>query len=340
MIGSPMPKISAAELFDDNRAKLRLEWIAGRGGGGRELDNEHLRDSREGLIGHLNFIHANWIQVIGRTEFAHLNSLAPDARQRTLQQIKASELACMIVADGEKAPDYLTALAESINVPLYSTPFESMELMWMLRPYLARALAVSTTMHGVFLDVLGMGVMLTGDSGVGKSELALELISRGSGLIADDVVELFRIAPETLEGRCPALLKDFLEVRGLGVLNSEMYNDFASDTDIQNAIDDMLSAIDYVSQKGSFIKAQAVVMRNADRSISERVSNLNKEIDSITREELDDNAARNKAVSLKASLVVNNINLVAQHNTSLVQNLLDMTQGLSKAPGVFGSMGF
>jgi HPr kinase/phosphorylase len=74
-------------------------------------------------------------------------------------------------------------------------------------------------MHGVFLDVLGMGVMITGDSGVGKSELALELVSRGSGLIADDVIELYRIAPETLEGRCPPLLRDFLEVRGLGVLN-------------------------------------------------------------------------------------------------------------------------
>jgi hypothetical protein len=127
---------------------------------------------------------------------------------------------------------------------------------------------------------------------------------------------------------------------GLGVLNSELYNDFASDTDIENAIDDILSGIDYVSQKGSFIKAQAVVMRNADRTIGERVSNLNKEIDSITREELDDNAARNKAASLKASLVVNNINLLAQHNTSIVQNLLDMTQGLARAPGVFGSMGY
>jgi HPr kinase/phosphorylase len=89
----------------------------------------------------------------------------------------------------------------------------------MLRPYLARALAESTTAHGVFLDVLGMGVMITGASGVGKSELALELISRGSGLIADDVVELYRVGPETVEGRCPALLRDFLEVRGLGVLN-------------------------------------------------------------------------------------------------------------------------
>jgi HPr kinase/phosphorylase len=74
-------------------------------------------------------------------------------------------------------------------------------------------------MHGVFLDVLGVGVLLTGGSGVGKSELALELISRGSGLIADDVVELYRVGPESIEGRCPPLLRDFLEVRGLGVLN-------------------------------------------------------------------------------------------------------------------------
>lgn len=214
-----MPKISAAQLFEDNREKLRLKWVAGREGGGRELDDEHLRESHEGLIGHLNFIHANWIQVVGRTELAHLNALDTDARQRTLQQLKAAELACIIVADGERAPDYLTARAETMKTALYSTPLESMELMWMLRPYLARALAVSTTSHGVFLDVLGMGVMLTGDSGVGKSELALELISRGSGLIADDVIELYRIAPEMIEGRCPPLLRDFLEVRGLGVLN-------------------------------------------------------------------------------------------------------------------------
>ena len=89
----------------------------------------------------------------------------------------------------------------------------------MVRTYLGRALAEFVTRHGVFLDVLGMGVLITGDSGVGKSELALELITRGSGLVADDVVELYHIAPETLEGRSPELLKDFLEVRGLGMLN-------------------------------------------------------------------------------------------------------------------------
>jgi HPr kinase/phosphorylase len=214
-----MPRVTVAQLFEDNRDKLRLEWIAGRDGGAKELDSGNLKDSQEGLIGHLNFIHPNWIQVLARPEIGHLNSLDPVARQQTLHRLAASELACIILSGGERAPEHLQALADTMHTALLASPLDSVELMWMLRPYLARALAESATLHGVFLDVLGVGVMITGDSGVGKSELALELISRGSGLIADDVIELYRIAPETLEGRCPPLLRDFLEVRGLGVLN-------------------------------------------------------------------------------------------------------------------------
>jgi len=214
-----MPQISVARLFEDNRDKLRLEWVAGRDGGIKELDSDHLKDSPEGLIGHLNFIHPNWIQVLGRSEINYLNSLDPVARQQTLHKLAASDLACIIVAGAEEAPQPLRVLADTMHAALFASPLPSLELMWLLRPYLARALAESTTVHGVFLDVLGMGVLITGDSGVGKSELALELISRGSGLIADDVIDLYRIAPETLEGRCPALLCDYLEVRGLGVLN-------------------------------------------------------------------------------------------------------------------------
>jgi HPr kinase/phosphorylase len=214
-----MPRLSAAQLFDDNAEKLRLSWAAGRTGTAFDLSTERIGSSPLGLIGHLNLIHPNWIQVLGRTEVRYLEGLGGDERALALDALVATRLACLLVTGGEAPPAFLGQLADAHGIPLFTSPIPSVQLMWMLRYYLARALAQSTTLHGVFLDVLGMGVLITGDSGVGKSELGLELISRGSGLIADDVVELFRVAPETLEGRCPALLKDFLEVRGLGVLN-------------------------------------------------------------------------------------------------------------------------
>ena len=214
-----MPQVSIAKLFEDNLEKLRLEWVAGKSGGGKALNSELTKDSSQGLIGHLNFIHPNLIQVLGASETAYLNGLDAASCRSILSKVATKELSCFIVAGTEPPPRPLVDIAESSGTPLLRSPMASVELMWMLRPYLARALAESTTAHGVFLDVLGMGVLIAGESGAGKSELGLELISRGSGLIADDVVELYRIAPETLEGRCPPMLKDFLEVRGLGVLN-------------------------------------------------------------------------------------------------------------------------
>ena len=214
-----MPRLSIARLFDDNREKLKLTWVSGRAGGAKDLDSELIKGSSKGLIGHLNFIHPNWIQVLGPTEIDYLQRLEPQQCAQTLTEIASRGLACFVGAGIDAMPPQLSQVAEETQTALFQSPVASVELMWMLRPYLARALADSITAHGVFLDVLGMGVLITGASGVGKSELALELISRGSGLIADDIIDFYRIGPETIEGRCPAMLRDFLEVRGLGVLN-------------------------------------------------------------------------------------------------------------------------
>lgn len=214
-----MPQVSIARLFDETREKLQLTWVAGQDGGSKGINSELTKDSSKGLVGHLNFIHPNLIQVLGDSEVDYLNGLGPAECRDMLQRVAIRELACFIVAGANSMPDVLREVADKTRTPLFSSPIPSVELMWILRPHLARSLADSTTVHGVFLDVLGVGVLLTGDSGVGKSELALELVSRGSGLIADDVVELYRIGPESIEGRCPPLLRDFLEVRGLGVLN-------------------------------------------------------------------------------------------------------------------------
>jgi HPr kinase/phosphorylase len=116
-------------------------------------------------------------------------------------------------------PQSLLDACAANNTPVIQSPKHCSAVIDQLRIYLSARLADTVNLHGVFMDVLGMGVLITGDSGVGKSELALELISRGHGLVADDVVEMARIAPTTIEGRCPGMLRDFLEVRGLGLLN-------------------------------------------------------------------------------------------------------------------------
>lgn len=214
-----MPQVSIARLFDDNRTELKLSWLQGDRDSCPVLDSKRINSSSQGLTGHLNFIHPNWIQIFSHTEAEYLRSLDEETRTQVLQHLAASGMACLVMSDGEQAPEVLAQLASSIHVPVLATPLPSLQVIWVLRTYLGRALAEFVTRHGVMLDVLGMGVLITGDSGVGKSELALELITRGSGLVADDVVELYHVAPQTLEARCPEMLKDFLEVRGLGMLN-------------------------------------------------------------------------------------------------------------------------
>ena len=203
-----MLQVEVARLHDDNREALSLVWLAGR-----DTASAVRREAAASasLIGHLNLTHPNSIQVIGAYEAGTLAGY--------VERLFAAAPAAVIVADGVAPPPALLEGAARARTPLFTSPYPAARVIEKLSRYLGKALADSTERHGVFMDVLGLGVLITGDSGVGKSELGLELISRGHGLVADDVVEISRIAANTLEGRCPPLLKDFLEVRGLGLLN-------------------------------------------------------------------------------------------------------------------------
>ena len=214
-----MSQISIPELYENKKEKLGLTWIAGYDEGEKILSADRISQSNQGMIGHLNFIHPNWIQVLSSNEVDYINKLDALNLNKKLDLLKQSNLVCIVIADNASAPDPIRKMADTTKTPLLGSPFPSVEVIWLLRSHLGRVLAPSCCLHGVLLDVLGIGVMITGESGVGKSELALELVSRGHGLVADDVVELRRIAPETLEGRCPPILRDYLEVRGLGMLN-------------------------------------------------------------------------------------------------------------------------
>ncbi|MGH8674729.1 MAG: HPr(Ser) kinase/phosphatase, partial [Burkholderiales bacterium] len=171
------------------------------------------------LIGHLNLTHPNSIQVIGAYEAKRAEREVAARRADLAERLIAAGPSIVIFADGVPPFPEVVTVAQRVGTAVFASPAAAARVIEKLSRYLAKALAETAERHGVLMDVLGLGVLITGDSGVGKSELGLELISRGHGLVADDVVEISRLAASTLEGRCPALLRDFLEVRGLGLLN-------------------------------------------------------------------------------------------------------------------------
>jgi HPr kinase/phosphorylase len=211
--------VEISKLVTDNQERLGLEWVAGRDGGSRSLSRDTTQQAHVGLVGHMNFIHPFRVQVVGPAEIAYLNTLSQSDQSEAFRKLLVDEVAGVLVAGVGAAPAYMMQPCDETHVPLLTSPHPSPHVVDVLRLYLSRVLAASTTLHGVFLDVLEMGVLITGASAIGKSELALELITRGHGLIADDIVEVDRVSPELIEGRCPDVLKDFLEVRGIGILN-------------------------------------------------------------------------------------------------------------------------
>ena len=198
---------------------IDLQWLAGEQLAERPIHQKLRLNQQATLIGHLNLIHPNLIQVIGKVETTYLNRLNAQHRKRTMAQIFGRRLAALVVSDGIDVDPQLIELANQHKTPLFGSQLSSSELIDRVRFYLSTLLAESTTLHGVFMEVMGTGVLITGDSNVGKSELALELITRGHRLVADDAPVFSRVAPQLLSGACPDVLKDFMEVRGLGVLN-------------------------------------------------------------------------------------------------------------------------
>lgn len=220
--------ITPAELLERFGKRLGLTWITGEDKAGDHRISAFRAGSRPSLVGFLNLIHPNRVQVIGEEELGWLDGLDAKARWETLARIMDARPAAVIVAgDLEVARDLEQAARESDTV-LLKAERPAWELVNFLDYRITRSLAPTTTLHGVFLEIFTIGVLVTGDSGTGKSELALELVSRGHRLIADDAPEFTQITPEVVEGACPAVLRDYLEVRGLGLLNiRRMFGDTA-----------------------------------------------------------------------------------------------------------------
>ena len=213
--------ISAEALFEEFRPALHWEWIAGHAHPERHFDEAAVRDARSAadLVGYLNYIHPNRVQIVGKREVAYLNEETAEVAERRISRIVTLDPPVLIVADGQVPPDRLIALCDRADIPLFVTAESAGHVIDVVRGYLGQHFAERTTRHGVFMDILGLGVLVTGESGLGKSELGLELISRGHGLVADDAVDIYRVSQTSLEGRCPELLMNLLEVRGIGLLD-------------------------------------------------------------------------------------------------------------------------
>jgi len=213
--------LTTRDFIQSHGERLGLNWQAGQTGENRLLQNEKVMTGIP-IAGYLNLVKPNRVQVLGPEEVEYLEQLGENSHKDAVARLFKCEPAMIIFAgitnNGSIEHEFVE-LANQTDTPLLHSSLASNELTELLQYHLSRLLGDSKIMHGVFMEVMGIGVLLTGPSGIGKSELALELISRGHRLIADDAPEFRRSAPKTIRGRSPALLKDFLEVRGLGVLN-------------------------------------------------------------------------------------------------------------------------
>jgi len=216
--------VSADVLFEAFRNRLNWQWVAGLGASERRFDEVAVRAARSGadLVGYLNYIHPYRVQILGEREISYITGGVDADAQRGMSRIArivTLQPPVIVLADGQSAPAALISMCEEAQIPLFATGDSSAFVIDVLRAYLSKHFADRVSMHGVFMDILGLGVLITGESGLGKSELGLELISRGNGLVADDAVDLYRINQATIEGRCPELLQNLLEVRGIGLLD-------------------------------------------------------------------------------------------------------------------------
>jgi HPr kinase/phosphorylase len=220
--------ITSAELYLSFSDRLGLRWIAGKSHAAeRQITATSFR-VRPSLVGFLNLIHPNRVQVIGEEEMAWLDGLDAKSRWETIARIFDLQPAVVIVAGGLEVADDLEQWASESGAPLLTSSQPAWELVSFLEFQISRRLARKVTLHGVFMEIFTIGVLITGESGTGKSELALELLTRGHRLIADDAPEFTQLTPETIEGTCPPVLRDCLEVRGLGILNiRRMFGDAA-----------------------------------------------------------------------------------------------------------------
>lgn len=218
--GGERPTITVGEFVAQAPPDLRLEFLAGeRGASSRLLDAARIQKLGLALAGFPHYVHPGRVQIVGQSELLFLGQLSPERRREAIANLELEKISCVLVTKGLAPPAELAEAAESSGLPLVRTPLVSSAAISAVTEYLEEALAPRETRHGVLLGLYDLGVLVEGESGVGKSECALDLIMRGHQLVADDTVEVRRKRAGLLVGSAPELLGEHMEIRGLGILN-------------------------------------------------------------------------------------------------------------------------
>lgn len=217
-----MARLSIAELLAEKESGLDLELLAGKGGLERLVQVPRIQKPGLALAGYTKNLHPDRIQVLGSTELTYLEEITaqdPERAQQNISELCSLEICCLIITKGQDAPADLLREVDRRDIPLLRSHHVSSTFISLITQYLEERLLPQTTVHGVLVDVLGVGVLLIGKSGIGKSECALDLVLRGHRLVADDVVKVRFKFPAVLFGQGSDLLHYHMEIRGLGIIN-------------------------------------------------------------------------------------------------------------------------
>jgi HPr kinase/phosphorylase len=214
-----MVGLSIEELLAEKEAGLDLELLAGAAGLDRRVQVPRIQKPGLALAGYTTNLHPDRIQVLGATELTYLAQLSVERAEQHVAELCHLDISCFIITKGQVPPSILLRETETNGIPLLRTHHQSSTFISLITKFLEERLLPSTTIHGVLVDVLGVGVLLLGKSGVGKSECALELVLKGHRLVADDVVKVRLKLPAVLFGEGSDLLHYHMEIRGLGIIN-------------------------------------------------------------------------------------------------------------------------
>jgi HPr kinase/phosphorylase len=213
----PEPAVAVRELLEAG-GRLSLRLLAGRSGLDREIRLSRVQRPGLAFTGFTDYVRYGRVQIMGGSELGYLHTLSPARRQTVLARLGRRRISCFIVTKGLVPPRELRAECQARGIPLLVTPVASTPFIKRLAGFLEERLAPRIHLHSVLVDVFGLGVLIIGESGIGKSECALDLIDRGHRLVADDVVEIKRLS-DALVGSSPELTRYHMELRGLGVIN-------------------------------------------------------------------------------------------------------------------------